>query len=89
MRIPPRKTPRFIYVYILVSEIDIERHYSGRTLNLANRLQEHNRGHCPHTAKHKPWRIETAIAFSCQAKALAFEKYLKTGSGREFARRHF
>ena len=80
---------QFTYVYILVSELDAENHYTGRTLNLANRLKEHNRGACPHTAKFRPWRIETAIAFASPAKAQAFEKYLKTGSGREFARRHF
>ena len=52
-------------------------------------LKEHNRGPFPHTEKYKPWGIETAIAFASQAKARAFEKYLKSGSGREFARRHF
>jgi hypothetical protein len=46
-------------------------------------LQEHNRGHCPHTAKCKPWKIETAVAFASEAKARAFKKYLKIGSGRE------
>jgi hypothetical protein len=33
--------------------------------------------------------METAIAFTTKEKAMAFEKYLKTGSGPEFARRHF
>jgi putative endonuclease len=80
---------RFFYVYILVSETDAAKHYTGITRDLSGRLQEHNRGHCPHTVKYKPWRIETAVAFASEAKARAFEKYLKTGSGREFARRHF
>jgi predicted GIY-YIG superfamily endonuclease len=80
---------RFLYVYILVSEIDVTKHYTGITRDLAGRLIEHNRGHCPHTAKHKPWQIETAIAFASEKKARAFEKHLKSGSGREFARRHF
>jgi predicted GIY-YIG superfamily endonuclease len=79
----------FYYVYILVSEINDEAHYSGVTRDLNARLVEHNRGKCPHTAKHTPWKIETAIAFRSQAKARRFERYLKTGSGREFARRHF
>jgi hypothetical protein len=34
-------------------------------------------------------RIEMSVAFYSAAKARAFERYLKTGSGREFARRHF
>jgi predicted GIY-YIG superfamily endonuclease len=80
---------RFFYVYILVSEVDASAHYTGITKDLVSRLNYHNRGACPHTAKFRPWRIETAVAFSCEAKARAFEKYLKSGSGREFARRHF
>jgi predicted GIY-YIG superfamily endonuclease len=80
---------RFFYVYVLVSETDASIHYTGMTQELYERLADHNRGHCLHTAKFKPWKIETAVAFSSQTKARAFEKYLKTGSGREFARRHF
>ncbi|HEY2680791.1 MAG TPA: GIY-YIG nuclease family protein [Candidatus Udaeobacter sp.] len=79
----------FCYVYILVSELDARRHYSGITRYLQPRLKEHNQGKCPHTSKHRPWRIETAIAFRSDRKARSFERYLKSGSGREFARRHF
>jgi putative endonuclease len=80
---------RFFYVYVLVSKADASIHYTGITDHLSARLRDHNRGHCLHTAKHKPWRIETAVAFRSEAKARAFEKYLKSGSGREFACRHF
>jgi putative endonuclease len=80
---------RFFYVYVLVSETNPSIHYTGITDDLSARLRDHNRGHCLHTAKHRPWRIETTIAFTSEAKARAFEKYLKSGSGREFARRHF
>jgi putative endonuclease len=79
----------FFYVYILTSETNPSIHYTGVTRNLSARLEDHNRGNCPHTAKYEPWKVETAIAFSSEAKARAFEKYLKSGSGREFARRHF
>jgi putative endonuclease len=64
-------------------------HYSGLTRDLNARLREHNRGKCPHTLKNRPWKIETAVACRSEAKARSFERYLKTGSGREFARRHF
>jgi putative endonuclease len=76
------------YVYILVSEADATQHYTGITQDLPSRLKEHNQGTCIYTARCRPWRIETAIAFRSEAKARAFEKYLKTGSGREFSRRH-
>jgi len=79
----------FFYVYILASNSNEGTHYTGVTRDLEQRLLEHNQGKCPNTARRGPWRIETAVAFRSQAKARAFEKYLKSGSGREFARRHF
>jgi predicted GIY-YIG superfamily endonuclease len=79
----------FFYVYVLVSKANETSHYTGVTRDLEARLREHNRGACAHTSNHRPWRVETAIAFKSETKARAFEKYLKTGSGREFSRRHF
>ena len=77
------------YVYVLVSESDASRHYTGCTSDLHARIAKHNEGGCPHTAKYRPWTLEAAIAFRDKHKAIAFEAYLKSGSGREFARRHF
>jgi len=34
---------RFVYVYILVSEADAKKHYTGITNDLSGRLKEHNR----------------------------------------------
>ena len=79
----------FHYVYILRSQVAPERHYIGMTSDLTQRLAAHNSGKVSHTSKFKPWTIETAVAFHHQTKAAAFERYLKSGSGREFARRHF
>ncbi|HEY6069798.1 MAG TPA: GIY-YIG nuclease family protein [Chthoniobacterales bacterium] len=79
----------FCYAYILVSRNDDAIHYTGTTSHLRQRLREHNRGKVPNSSSHRPWRIETVIAFKSETKARAFEKYLKSGSGREFARRHF
>jgi predicted GIY-YIG superfamily endonuclease len=78
----------FFYVYILVSQAKKTIHYTGITHDLEQRLLEHNRGACSHASQHRSWRIETAIVFKSESKARAFEKYLKNGSGREFARRH-
>ena len=79
----------FFYVYILISEADGKTHYTRVTRDLQARLLKHNQGGCADTSTCRPWQIETAIAFRSEKKARAFEKYLKTGSGREFARRHF
>ena len=63
----------FHYVYILISESDNNRHYTGITNILEARLQAHNAGQVPHTAKYQPWKIETAIAFRSRVKAASFE----------------
>lgn len=79
----------YTHVYILASEVDPRRHYVGVTQSIATRLNAHNSGRCPHTANHRPWRFETVIAFRSLRKASAFERYLKTHSGRAFASKHF
>ncbi len=76
------------YVYILVSVNNPSHHYVGITTNLKERFAKHNSGGCFHTSKYKPWHLETAISFSNKEKAVKFENYLKSGAGREFARRY-
>ncbi len=77
------------YTYILRSIDHPNQRYIGSTADLQARLAKHNAGEVPHTSKFKPWRIQTAIAFDSKEKVVAFEDYLKSGSGREFAKRHF
>ncbi len=79
----------FSYVYILQSQANSARFYVGLTDDLKDRLRRHNAGEVPHTAKFKPWRIQNAIAFGDRERAIQFERYLKTASGRAFAKRHF
>ncbi|HEY6904367.1 MAG TPA: GIY-YIG nuclease family protein [Candidatus Acidoferrales bacterium] len=74
------------YVYILESVQTPEHHYVGVTDDLRRRLQKHNARHVSHTSKFRPWRIKTYIAFTGGNRALAFENYLKSGSGRAFAK---
>ena len=80
---------KFCYVYILQSEIDQRRFYTGFTEDLDSRLKTHNSGGCDHTLKYKPWRVKTAIAFHDLQKALDFEKYLKSPSGCAFTKKRF
>jgi putative endonuclease len=77
------------FVYILESVDRRTEHYVGLTSDPANRLRRHNAGLSPHTARHRPWRFLVIIEFDEEEPARQFEQYLKTGSGREFARRHF
>jgi predicted GIY-YIG superfamily endonuclease len=80
---------KFCHVYILVAEADPVRHYTGLTQDLEARLLAHNAGQVSRTSKYRPWQIETAIAFRSREKAAAFERYLKSHSGRAFATKHF
>jgi putative endonuclease len=77
---------QFSYVYILQNESNPKRFYIGLTDNLGARLKKHNAGEVPHTAKFRPWRIKTAVAFNEENRAVEFERYLKTASGRAFAK---
>ena len=74
------------YVYILQSLMDTQHFYTGITEDLNARLSMHNSGAVTHTAKYRPWRIKTYVAFADGSRASAFEKYLKSGSGRAFAK---
>lgn len=78
-----------LYVYILQSLADPDHFYVGITADLKSRLRAHNAGEVFHTAKFKPWKIKNYFAFDDDKKAYAFERYLKTGSGRAFAKKHF
>jgi len=78
---------KFCYVYILQSEIDQRRFYTGFTEDLESRLKLHNSGGSSHTSKYRPWRVKTAIAFDNRQRALDFEEYLKGPSGRAFAKK--
>ena len=76
------------YVYLLRSESDSARRYVGFTEDLKRRLADHNAGKNTSTAPFRPWRLMAYHAFAEKERALAFERYLKSGSGHAFARRH-
>jgi putative endonuclease len=75
-------------VYILRSLAAPTRYYTGVTSDLRARLADHNAGRCPHTAKARPWTVDVIMKFADERRALAFERYLKSGSGCAFAQRH-
>jgi putative endonuclease len=51
--------------------------------------QRPHSGFCRFTAADRPWELRVTIEFADEAGAVAFEEYLKTGSGRAFSKRHF
>ena len=77
-----------LYVYILRSLVDRSRYYTGSSANWKARVAAHNSGLCQSTATGRPWEVDVVVRFADERRALAFERYLKTGSGWAFAKRH-
>jgi predicted GIY-YIG superfamily endonuclease len=77
------------YVYVIKSVKHPSQIYIGYTGNVETRLTNHNKGQVPHTSKFKPWKVVVHMTFENKKKAMSFEKYLKSGSGRQFLRKHF
>ena len=74
------------YVYIL--NCNDGGYYHGCTNNLQDRLDRHRKGHIPATKDRLPVKLEAYFAFRTKYTAYNFEKYLKSGSGRAFLKRH-
>jgi len=77
----------FYYVYIIKSQTVPHHFYTGYTEDLDDRLKHHNDGAVPATKPYRPWAYKTCIAFTDEQQARAFERYLKTQSGRAFAKK--
>jgi len=77
------------YVYFLRSRAFNNQTYIGQTSDIKRRLLDHNEGKSSHTAKFIPWELVAFVGFQDACAARNFEDYLKTGSGRAFAQKHF
>jgi predicted GIY-YIG superfamily endonuclease len=76
-------------VYLLHSLSFQERWYTGYTTKpIEHRLFDHNNGEVTSTRRYAPWELVTYIVFTDKEKAVAFERYLKSGSGIAFRNRH-
>ena len=75
------------YVYIISSIDNPDKFYVGVTSDLEKRLIKHNSNAVAHTSKYSPWKIKTYVGFTAENQAMAFEKYLKTASGRAFSKK--
>ena len=76
------------WVYILKSKKDNSK-YIGVTVDIKNRIEEHNRGETKTTKSKIPYKLIWCCAFVNKEKAYEFEKYLKSSSGYAFTNKHF
>ena len=58
--------------------------YIGQTADLQKRLREHNEGIARYTRNRGPWRIVHSEKFASRSAAMARERQLKSGKGREW-----
>lgn len=77
------------YVYLIKSINSPDIFYVGYTTNLEQRIETHNSGGSVYTKLHRPWQLIMYLAFAEQTKAKEFETYLKSQSGRAFAKKRF
>jgi len=62
--------------------------YVGCTSDLKDRIERHQKGQVPATANLLPIELISYFAFKDKYIAYNFEKYLKSGSGRAFIKKH-
>lgn len=77
---------QFWYVYVLMCSD--KKPYIGCTENLKERINRHKKGHVPATKPRLPIKLISYFAFPNKFVAFNFEKYLKSGSGRAFMKKH-
>jgi len=75
-------------VYVIESESDPTRYYIGLTADLARRIEAHNTGRSRYTRSFRPLRLVVRVEFAMADRAVQFERYLKSHSGRAFLSRH-
>lgn len=74
------------FVYVLKSQKD-GRLYKGQTSDLNERIKQHNSDKTKSTKGFMPWELVYFETFQTREEAVFREKYLKTGSGREFLKK--
>jgi putative endonuclease len=74
------------FIYAIKSSFD-GRIYVGFTSDLVNRLKEHNKGKTRSTKGFRPWSLIYKEAAETREEARNREKYLKSGSGKEFLKK--
>ena len=70
-------------VYVLLSD-RYNKTYTGFTSDLEGRFLSHNELGRGWTSRYRPWKLIYQKDFSNKTEAMAYERWLKTGVGREF-----
>lgn len=77
-----------MYHYVYILWCNDNKPYIGCTDNLKDRFNRHQHGYVPATKDRLPTKLIAYFAFENKYTAFNFEKYLKSGSGRAFLKKH-
>jgi len=75
-----------MYYYVYILENSYKGWYIGYTGNIRKRIKEHNQSKNKST-RGKTWQLIYAELYLNKKDALGREKFLKSGSGRNFIKR--
>ena len=78
-----------MYFVCILQSLKDQSYYKGYTTDLKAQIAKHNRGGQFYTAQKRPWELIGYFAFKDKSKATAFERYIKSGSGFAFCKKHF
>lgn len=76
-----------VYFVYVIKSIDFNYTYVGHTIDLKQRLVEHNKGKTRSNKAYKPFNLLYFETFNTREEAIKREKYFKTGSGRELLKK--
>jgi len=82
----PGNSPVFVYV---IKSDQHWRFYVGLGLDVEGRVREHNAGKTRSTKPYRPWKLVTWFERETLSEARALEKWLKSGVGKEYIKRHW
>jgi putative endonuclease len=82
------ETKAISYWYVYILKCNVDKLYTGCTSNLKKRMKAHANGNVKSTKDRLPFQLISVTAFIDEKKAYKYEKYLKSGSGRAFAKKH-
>ncbi len=94
VQVPPRvqgsakAEPFFLMYHVYAIKSQIKNYiYVGLTANLEDRLHRHQSGYEKTTKPHRPYELIYSKEFATRVEARNHEKYLKSGSGKEFLKK--
>jgi putative endonuclease len=73
-----------MYITYILYSSKIDKYYTGQTMNLDRRLEEHNCGKTPVSASGMPWKLIYSKVFTSRHDAMKLERYIKKRGAARF-----